>query len=136
MKMCREPGVSCYSSFCISLAHKHNSSFTWASFSAILSCFPWTLSCCLMLLITIQYKFFYAMYVCALRIETRCLFCTWKVSRFWVHCFSRRLSDLTYNGASILLVIVMPMWGLLWLQRRQKSLHVIYDQLKIFIYHH
>lgn len=40
------------------------------------------------------------------------------------------------TAPSILLVIIMPVWGLLWLQCSQNSRFVIYDQLKLSVYHH
>lgn len=74
------------------------------------------------------------MFLYAITLSCLC-FAHGKLEMFWVDSFTHWLFDVTHNGASILL-IVMPMWGLLWLPRRQKSLLVIYHQLTMSAYHH
>lgn len=145
MKMCGEAGLSCCLSLCISLAHPdspesgllylliHNSSLGPRSQPYRTAC----TSC-------LHCKFFDAIQwvsVCVCfpgqKLAACLLFCTRMVRNVLGSLlYTQAVWPHVQNGASILLVIIMPMWGLLWLQCSQKSLLAIYHQLKMLVYHH
>lgn len=136
-------GLSCSSGLCISLAHPDIRSIA-SPLSALpslgpcsqpyraASCEHWAAAACPSR--THHTK------ICPIISTRLCFLCAWAFEdRNWLlvcHFFCTRkarnvLGSMLYtpavwphvqNGASILLVIVMPMWGLLWLQRSQKSL--------------
>lgn len=73
----------------------------------------WSLSCCLMLLkhalkILLCHHIFFLVFLLAyvLLIENVC--CVARYEMFWVHCSSRRLSDLTYRAAPAF--VLLSLW--------------------------